>query len=138
MEKLERGLDTYTFFQSLISVFSSTNYTKSEFYLIISLIDSLGEKQNLSIEELSEISGVSTASISRFVKKLGFNNYSDFRTRLSSMAEVAYSVRKSKYGHLDALDTAPIMQNLDATKDSLDMEKISILDIIGFCICLAQ
>jgi len=117
-------LDSYTMFQVLMSSFSSTNYTRSEFFLILNIIDSLGTNKSLSIEELSSVSGVSMSSISRFIKKLGFDNYADFRVRMVSMIEVTRAVRKAKFGHIDALDTTPIFNNINQTKETADLKKI--------------
>ncbi len=123
-------LDSYTMFQVLMSSFSSTNYTRSEFFLILNIIDSLGARKSLSIEELSNVSGVSMSSISRFIKKLGFDNYSDFRVRMVSMIEVTKAVRKAKFGHIDALDTTPIFRNISQTKENADLKQIR--DIIKY------
>lgn len=127
MSTKKNDLKTYTLFQYLMSMFSSTNYTKSEFYLILKIIDTFGEEGDLSIEALSEASGVSMASISRFVKKIGFQNYTDFRIRLASMLELVHTIRKSKFANFDAYDIDPIIQNITATKASMDEEKISLI-----------
>ena len=70
-------------------------------YLIHSLMDSLSEREKRiaqyiledpaaavhpSIEELSESAGVSVSTLVRFVKKLGFKGYQQFRITLASEA----------------------------------------------------
>lgn len=55
-----------------------SNYIKSNFM----------NASFLTIRELSESMGVSTASISRFVNKLGFNGYQDFQKEIQNMVKI--------------------------------------------------
>ena len=72
--------------QNIFGVISDRYYqlTNSE-KKIADIVISLEEKtQFMSISELSEICGVADATISRFCRSLGYNNYSSFKLAISN------------------------------------------------------
>lgn len=123
--------ESYIWFQKLMVEFSTSNHHKNEFYVILAIIDSMGEDNGISIEELAEKSSVSTATISRLITKLGFLNYRDFRAKIHNIVELSSVVRFYKYGNIDQTDPQPIFDNIKATADNLDMGKMkNIIELI--------
>ncbi len=125
MEYPEKMSDSYQMFENLAGFFSMTNYSKNEYYLVLKLIDILGKGEAVSIEKLAEITCVSTATISRFIKKCGFKNYYEFREKLYGIHEAAKYERQKRYeqgGKADDLDK--IVRNLESTKKHLDDNKL--------------
>lgn len=59
------------------------NLTNSEIYLIEYIKDNLHIAKNLGIKEMSKITNISIATISRLSKKLGYTNFQEMRTDLS-------------------------------------------------------
>ncbi|MGO3364608.1 MAG: MurR/RpiR family transcriptional regulator, partial [Leuconostoc falkenbergense] len=57
-------------------------YNTTEQKLIDYIIHNVSQAQEATIQEMSDGSGVSTATISRFVKKIGFDSFRDFSVDL--------------------------------------------------------
>ncbi|GAP04153.1 MurR/RpiR family transcriptional regulator [Fructobacillus tropaeoli] len=106
-------------------------YNQTESKLITYIKAKPAEAATGTIREMAEETGVSTASISRFVKKIGFASYRDFSVALAS-----YNQRKPPvdlFGEIeDADDTAAITKKvfagaqnaLSMTIDNLNAEKL--------------
>lgn len=123
--------ESYIWFQKLMVELSTANNSKNDFYLILAIIDSMAEKSGLSIEEMSEKSGVSTATISRFINKLGFTNYRDFRSKIQNIIEISSVVRYYKYNKTEQNDPQKILDNIKGTSENMDLIKLrEIIEII--------
>lgn len=64
------------------------------------ILDSPNEIRSLTIQELATAIGVSTATISRFVKRVGFNSFREFSLSLVSSP----ITQNSFFGEIDATD----------------------------------
>ncbi len=86
-------------------------YNTTEQKLIDYIIHNVSQAQEATIQEMSDGSGVSTATISRFVKKIGFDSFRDFSVDLARI-----SVQKSPvefFGEIvDTDDTVAIAQKV--------------------------
>lgn len=60
------------------------SYNQTEQKLVSYIINNMSAAAQDTIQSMAEKSSVSTASISRFVKKIGFNSYRDFSVNLAS------------------------------------------------------
>ena len=127
---------SYYIFLSLMNLFSLSDCTKSEYDIVIELINRAGDTQYLSIEELSQSSMVSQSTISRFVRKIGFKDYHDFNHNFYKSIAVSQQVRNKEYISQD-LNTLLDEQynqalfNLEATKLNLDIDGLKhIIQII--------
>ncbi|MFC4760812.1 MurR/RpiR family transcriptional regulator [Fructobacillus durionis] len=60
------------------------NYNQTEQKLVSYIISNMSEASQDTIQSMAEKSSVSTASISRFVKKIGFDSYRDFSVSLAT------------------------------------------------------
>jgi len=61
-------------------------YNTTEQKLIDYIIHNVSQAQEATIQEMSDGSGVSTATISRFVKKIGFDSFRDFSVDLARIS----------------------------------------------------
>lgn len=126
MKYSEKMSDSYKLFEMLASSFSMTGYSKNDFFLVLKCIDVLSTGETFSIEKMSELTGVSTATISRFVKKYGFKNYYQFRAKLYAIHEAAKYERLINYEKdkkAENFDT--ILCNLKKTQENLDIDSIN-------------
>lgn len=132
MKYSEKMSDSYRLFETLAGYFCMTSYSKNDFFLVLKMIDILSKGEGVSIEKLAEMTGISTATISRFIKKCGFKNYYEFRSKLYAIHEVAKYERQKKHaekGKADDIDK--IIRNLEQTKKNLNMESLdNILRIL--------
>ncbi len=62
-----------------------THYSKSQKILANFILENLHTVPLLSVNELAEKAGVSSATVVRFARVLGFQGYLDFRNRLSDL-----------------------------------------------------
>lgn len=79
---------------------------KNENELLIArmVLLNINNLEELSLEKLAKLSYVSPASISRFIKKLGFDNYQSFRTKLNdSYSQLSYR-RSAKQKEFDIIE----------------------------------
>lgn len=60
------------------------NLTETEQYLIEFIENNIEDLSNVSITKLSELASVSTATIFRSVKKLGYNGFTDYKIKTMS------------------------------------------------------
>lgn len=116
---------SYGAFQQLIGLEGTATSSSSDFHLIQEIINLLAENKTMTIEELAEQTGVSPATISRFVKKCGFTSYRDFHMKFFAIQELSRSVRSTKYDdNSDLISLDPIHRNLESTRQHLDIPLI--------------
>lgn len=110
----------------------NNGYKKDNNYDIAkAMLDHFEEISNLTIYELADLCYVSPASISRFIRTLGFDNYSDFKKECKSTMsiDVDYSkaVNKATKEDIEPIFqryTNNIIENLQFTLDKLDYEQL--------------
>lgn len=87
-------------------------YNTTEQKLIDFIVNHVSEAREANIQEMSELSGVSTATISRFVKKIGLESFREFSVSLASAAtQMATSV--DLFGEIaDTDDTIAVAQKV--------------------------
>ncbi|MHC5229225.1 hypothetical protein ACYSNW_13165 [Enterococcus sp. LJL99] len=117
---------TYYIFLRMINHFNITFSNKSDFSIIVELINRSEINRPISISELADICHVSQSTISRFVRKLGFVDYQDFNYNFYRSVELAQLKRKSdheNFSNVDVLEKAKMeaIQNLETTYNSLDI-----------------
>lgn len=71
----------------LIKLFNETDPGEIDYKISAIILKNLNLSRKNSISEMAELCYTSTATMSRFAKKLGYNNYSDFRNNLLSTIE---------------------------------------------------
>ncbi len=126
---------SYGAFQQLIGLEGTTTSVSSDFHLIQEIINLLAGQKSLTIEELAAQTGVSPATISRFVKKCGFTSYRDFHMKFFAIQELSRTVRSTKYDdNPDLISLDSIHCNLEATRGHLDLPLIRRI-ILLFCSC---
>lgn len=131
------NMESYYLFLSMMNYFSLADCSKSEYDIIVELINRTANFCNyLSLEEFSSSSHVSQPTISRFVKKLGFKNYQEFNMNFFSSIAIAQQIRNNKY-RFESLEQAiennyaTSLANLASTKDNLDLDLLKkIIDSI--------
>ena len=88
-------------------------YNATENKLINYILADTKHAQEATIQELSNGSGVSTATISRFAKKIGFDSFREFSVAIASAASAATPV--DFFGEItDDDDTMAISQKVFA------------------------
>ncbi|GMA69383.1 transcriptional regulator [Leuconostoc litchii] len=87
-------------------------YNTTEQKFIDFIINNVGQASEANIQEMSELSGVSTATISRFVKKVGLESFREFSVSLASAAtQMTTSV--DLFGEIaDSDDTIAVAQKV--------------------------
>ena len=66
-------------FFSLITYCNTQMINANEYNIARVILEHVNEIDSMSLENLSNESNISQASVSRFIKKLGYKNYQDFR-----------------------------------------------------------
>lgn len=129
------NLKSYYIFLRIVSYFNTSSSNKTEYSIIVELLNH-SFRDPVSIEKMAETCHVSQATISRFVRSLGFKNYNDFSLNFFKSLEIAQITRAENYLNknidylIDEIDNKT-QSNLEATKRSLDKVKLNkILDII--------
>lgn len=129
------NLKSYYIFLRIVSYFNTSSSNKTEYSIIVELLNH-SFRDPVPIEKMAEICHVSQATISRFVRSLGFKNYNDFSLNFFKSLEIAQITRAENYlnKNIDYLTTEidqKTYSNLEATKNTLDKNKLNnILDII--------
>ncbi len=122
----------------LIQIVNDNMAGETERNIAVQIIRHLGEIPNMSIQQVADICYCSIATISRFVKKLNFENFSTFRYKLAldlfnspklnlkmpGEYQVEYSDLKTKYlemfkAQLDELEKGLKMEEIGRAVDLL-------------------
>lgn len=104
----------------------------NEYTLIRTIFSHILENNRIeSIEQLANEASTSQASVSRFIKKIGYSSFSEFRFQYVSEFSQLYKFRKSEHESYMEKETSIIdieytkaLQNLENTKKILDESKI--------------
>ena len=98
-------------------------YDPSEILIVQKVIENIDHLYNLNLSELAAMSFTSPSSISRFLKKIGYSSYSDFKEKVS----IDYALYKphtySKSIDLDTLIQDTI-NDLDKANASIDLPRL--------------
>lgn len=125
-------------FISFIQRCNNETTNSSDYNIIQNTFKYIGKETFPSINQLSEISNVSKASVSRFIKKYGFENYSQFRKLLSSQATIlnfnlkiflSNSLGSKNNEEISNIVFNQCLDNLLATKRNLNLDLL--LEIIN-------
>lgn len=102
----------------LISIMNETDKDETYHNLARILVENIDKIKNMSITQLADLCYVSSATISRFCRELGFQNFSAFKTALEGSYgfEVDYN-NEYKDSHVSIKDKINYLQN--ETLDSL-------------------
>lgn len=97
----------------------STNY-----HIAKILLENFGAIAELSIGAVADLCNVSKSTISKFIRKIGFEDYFEFRDAIPNVPHSRYSYNENVMGYLethdfdDYIDT--VCDNLNLLKDSLE------------------
>lgn len=104
------------------------------------VLSNISRLQVMSIEELSQISNMSTSSVSRFIKKSGFKNFNEFKMEFIQFLTREKMIRSlDQYQAFKTKDLSKtsnqvfenIQDNLCSTKNTLNYETLKA--IISLC-----
>lgn len=125
-------MNNYVAFQLLLCEFTVASYSKSDFNIVLALIECLSRDGSIpKIKDLADQAATSVSTISRFAKKLGFEDYQSFRYKLSNIREVVDLKRRVKYKDDPETVKRKILANLNETWDHIDYAKLEqIADIL--------
>lgn len=117
--------DYYDVIQLMLRRFTLSNFSDREFTIFKELIKSVDNNSPLTIEELSFKANLSQPSISRFVRRLGFKNYFDFKMNFFEALIFARFESEHEYKAeclSEFIDKGfnNIINNLDETKKNLN------------------
>lgn len=105
----------------------------SDYSIVSNTIKSFGRDRFPTIDELAEQSAIAKSSVTRFIKKNGFNDYREFRTVMESGRKILYQnlelmfLKGNDSQDFSAINEAvynTVLANLIATKNNIDMNKI--------------
>lgn len=115
----------------LLKFINQTKQDNVNFAIAEGMLNHFKDIPSISIHELAELCYVSSASISRFVRQLGFSSYGEFKNqcRIVIDIDVDYSVKVTK---ADGKDLEPIFrrytnnikENLDYNLEHIDFEQL--------------
>lgn len=115
----------------LLREINVTNKKGSSYDIAKALMQHYHEIPNLTIHELADICFISSASLSRFIRMLGFDHYTEFRNACQKEIgiEVDYSKEVSKASIEDMrpiieLYTENIKNNIDFTFHQMDFQQL--------------
>ncbi len=118
-------------FLALMNHCNSEVANQNDYLIATNIIRRIVKNEDLSIEEVAGEINISTASVSRFIRKVGFKNWQDFRENCTGVASEMLSRRlfPSEKLTLDeqalafALYEKAVM-NIKQTRDLIDTEKL--------------
>lgn len=96
-----------------------------DYFIAKSILDSLSNIKDLSLDEISAICLSSPATISRFIKRMQFDSFSDFKlefTEFLAKAKTRKLLVPTKNGLIDTFNEAVI--NMQSTVDSISKEQL--------------
>ena len=113
---------------------------QNEYMISSAIIRRVVQNEDLAIEQIADEANISQASVSRFVRKAGFDSWQSFRENCTGACHeigqrrFVYDVGAKASKSLEDIKTdiyKAMMDNLTSTNDSLDYEKIdSILSLL--------
>ena len=120
------SMNNYTAFQLLLYELTGASYSESDFNIVLALIECLSKDGSIpKIKDLAEQAATSTSSISRFAKKLGYQDYQSFRYKFSNIKETMVFRRKALYTDDPEATKEKILNNLNITWDQIDFDKLN-------------
>lgn len=127
-----RESNFFTFVEYLNAQVANSN----EYCIAKAIIASVDRIMMLSLEEIADQASISVASVSRFVKKLGFESFADFKLamylQMNDIVKMRGMVNSSRFKNNDVTSLVDTMYqngraNLEGTYDSLDKAKLEQL-----------
>lgn len=127
-------------FFSLITYCNTQMINANEYNIARVILEHVNEIDSMSLENLSNESNISQASVSRFIKKLGYKNYQDFRESFKKalleiklnrkLSHVTLFPYRDKQDIVDTLYENAI-NNLTKTKEIIDLKQLNrIINIL--------
>lgn len=123
-------------FFSLITYCNTQMNNSNEYNIARVILKNVDRLESMSLEKLSEESNISQASVSRFIKKMGFKNYQDFRESFQkALLEIKLN-RKLSHVTMFPYDKEhqiaeqlyeQALENLKMTKETLDLNKLNAI-----------
>ncbi|MCR5468641.1 MAG: winged helix-turn-helix transcriptional regulator [Lachnospiraceae bacterium] len=105
--------------------------TQNDYLAATCIIRRIVKDESLSIEEVAEETNISSASVSRFIRKMGFDNWQGFRESCSGCAkEMQYrrlmNIENPAWSVDELVENMfnRIIDNLNSTKETFDKELI--------------
>ena len=118
----------------LLNLLNAEEYDTLDYYIGKSLLDNMGLIPELSIVKLAEICNVSKSKLSNFIRKIGFEDYKDFRLEaVREYEEEKYVLGNNisivdhimKYGEESYFQV--LKKDLDLFKKNIDREQLKTL-----------
>lgn len=119
----------FNFFRYCNENLSNTN----EYNIARIIIEHIGDIKTVSLEQIAQEANISIASVSRFVQKIGYSSFQDFKDGLDyfirnlNMVRTVSNMQQFMRTSLDNLADSLYVEaisNLRQTKLNLDMEKL--------------
>lgn len=131
--------ETIDKFLNFINKCNTETLNNNDYNIVRAIFNYIGSSEFPYIDCLADEANVSKASISRFIKKYGFDNYQEFKILMSSQASllfynlrVRFLEKNSRISNSKIADIVyqKVIDNIVETKKKLDLEKITnIIDL---------
>lgn len=114
----------------LLSILNREPADSVNFIITKYILENIKYQKKISMTEIANACNVSKASISRYSKRLGYEDYFDFQLALAT-----YRVSKNDYFYLDGIESDNLFESyfkkiqtqVDHLSDNLDLEEIEQL-----------
>nr|WP_294494248.1 MurR/RpiR family transcriptional regulator [uncultured Mediterraneibacter sp.] len=119
----------------LINLRNTSGRDSTDAYIAEVLLENINEIDQMSIEKVAELCSISKSKLSKFVKKIGFDDYKEFRDLVKNE-----KYRSGYYGYEDKLPMGRYMaregwdsyiqilrRDLDCLTDRMDMNMVRTL-----------
>ncbi len=121
-------------FNRLLTILNNEDLQSTNYHIATKFLENIRNLQSMSINEASSICNVSKSTVSKFVREIGFEDYTDFKLTAIAIEQ------ESKYG-LDNSITATeyleeaginlyidtLKEDIELLKKTIDMDKIDEL-----------
>lgn len=127
-----RESNFFTFVEYLNAQVANSN----EYCIAKAIISNVDRMMMLSLEEIADQASISVASVSRFIKKTGFDSFADFKLamylQMNDIVKMRGMLNSSRFKKNDVANLVDTMYqsgqaNLKGTYDSLDKAKLEVL-----------
>lgn len=117
--------DNYRKYVDFIKYCNSTNLNSTDYNIAICMIENLDQMNQISISDLAYQSNTGNASINRFIKRVGFQDFKEFKQVIFSISQYDASRRENKEEIERSIDKhyQDFMNGLSNTKKTMKTDE---------------
>lgn len=122
-------IDIKSGFFPLINYLNNARGNETEYKIAEAIIKNFGNIEELTLEKLADLCYTSQSSVSRFVKRMGYQNFQELKVDVGRsngmmLTEMIYDKGQVDYNDIIKIRYDNITKNINATIKTTDIEKL--------------